>query len=202
MTDATGVSQPQPTSEVLDDDDTLEKETHVKPWIAAAAIALGLGVAAPAAATPPLRDVFDVEGSFPDDALSEACGVPVEIGITGTFSITVFRDRDGQTIREIDTQPGTKLTYSSGDASIAFPFSGVLHADYTDGAVVGSTATIALTGNVGPFGDLPGPGSGRLVLSAVVVETEDGFVFTRFTGLRSASGNFTGQADRICAALT
>jgi hypothetical protein len=36
----------------------------------------------------------------------------------------------------------------------------------------------------------------------VIVETEDGFVFTRFTGLLHESGNFTGQADRICAALS
>jgi hypothetical protein len=34
-----------------------------------------------------------------------------------------------------------------------------------------------------------------------VVDVEDGFVFTRFTELVSASGNFTCQTQRICAAL-
>lgn len=151
-----------------------------------------------AAAAPPLRDRFPVEGTFDDPALTAACGVPATITFTGTFAITVFSDRSGQTVREIDTQPGARLTYASASGSIAVPFSGVLHAQYTDGAVVGSPATIQLTGNV-----LNGTvGNGRLAFSAVVVETEDGFVFTRFTDLLTQSGNFTGEVERICAALT
>jgi hypothetical protein len=173
----------------------------VRRSIAATVAAAALATAPIAGAAAPLRDRFPVEGTFPDAALSETCGVPVTIGVKGTFAITVFTDRAGRTVREIDTQPGTKLTYSSATGSITFPFSGVLHAEYVPGAAVGSTATIVMTGNNGAFGDLPGPGSGRLVLSAEVVETEDGFVFTRFTGLQHESGNFTGQAARICAAL-
>jgi hypothetical protein len=145
----------------------------------------------------PLQDRFAVEATFDDPDVSAACGVPVTVEFTGTFAIRVFTDRNGQTVREIDTQPGTKLTYASATGSIAVPFSGVLHAQYTDGAIVGSTATIRLTGNV-----FPGPGSGRQVFSAVVVETEDGFVFTHMTSLLSQSGNFTGEVQRICDAVT
>jgi hypothetical protein len=162
-----------------------------------AVIPVLLLAASSAAAAPPLQDRFPVEGTFDDPALTAACGVPVTIGFTGTFAIKVFRDGSGQTVREIDTQPGATLTYTSASGSIAVPFSGVLHAEYTEGAVVGSPATIQLTGNV-----LNGtPGNGRLVLSAVVVDTGDGFVFTRFVDLLTQSGNFTGEVQRICSAL-
>jgi hypothetical protein len=168
-----------------------------------AAVVLGsLVLTSAATAAPPVRDRFPVEGEFALDGLSAACGVPADVAITGTFSITVFRDRNGVTVREVDTQPGTKLTYVSEFGEISVPFSGVLHTTYPEGAVVGAPATLVMTGNTGPFSDLVPMGSGRVVLDGVVVETDGPFAFTRFTQLLSASGNFSTQIDRVCGALS
>jgi len=167
----------------------------------AAAVAGGLLLTSTASAGPPQRDRFAVEGQFDVDPISQTCGFPVSVAIEGTFSILVFRDNDGAVTHEIDTQPGTMLTYSTEAGSISFPFSGVLHASYPDGAVVGAPAILKVTGNSGPFAELVPLGSGRVVLAGTVAEVADGIPFTSFTSLISASGNFTGQADRICAAL-
>src|SRR4051794_39066263 len=105
-------------------------------------------------------------------------------------------------VREIDTQPGTKLTYISDFGQISVPFSGVLHTTYPDGGVVGAPARLVMTGNTGPFSDLVPMGSGRVVLDGVVADTDGPFVFTRFTRLVSASGNFRTQIDRVCGALS
>ena len=167
----------------------------------AAALIGSLALTSAATAAPPIRDRFPVEGEFVLDGISEACGFPVTVSIEGTFSIAVFVDRDGVTTREIDTQPGTLLTYSTASGEITVPFSGVLHTTYPEGAVIGAPAELVLTGNTGPFGDLVPIGSGRVVFAGYVEDTDGPFAFTRFTDLLSASGNFTTQIDRICGAL-
>ena len=96
-----------------------------------------------------------------------------------------------------------KLTYSNDSGeSISFPGAGVLHTDYASGVTPGSPVTLVFTGNTGPFTGFAGPGTGRLVLAGDVVEVVDGFPFTEFTELISATGNFSTQTARICAALT
>ncbi len=167
--------------------------------IAAAALCSVLPAAASAAA-PPLTDRFPVEAEFDYAPLSDACGFPVTIAFEGTFAIKVFSGRDG-TVREIDTQPSTKVTFSSASGELSNPFSAVLHTTYPQGAVIGAPARLVLTGN--SFGIPPflGAGTGRVVLAGVVVDVEDGFPRTRFTELISATGNVTGGNERICAAL-
>ena len=150
---------------------------------------------------PPIRERVPVEGEFVLDGISDACGFPVTVAITGTFSVTVFVNHDGATVREIDTQPGTSLTYSAGSGEISIPFSGVLHTAYPEGALTGAPAKLVLTGNTGPFGDMVPTGSGRLVFAGYVEQTDGPFAFTRFTQLLRASGNFTTQINRICSAL-
>ncbi|HYZ27436.1 MAG TPA: hypothetical protein VE570_00150 [Thermoleophilaceae bacterium] len=170
--------------------------------VIATMLAGSLALAGPAMSSQPLRDRFPVAVEFESTALSDACGTPVTVAIDGTFDIKVFHDHSGATVREIDTQPGTLLTYRSATGEITVPFSGVLHTEYFAGVEPGAPVRLVMTGNSGPFAELFDAGSGRLVLDGVVVFVEDGFVFTRFTELRSASGNFTGQVARICAALT
>ena len=126
----------------------------------------------------------------------------MSVAIEGTFSIIVHVDGAGQAVSEIDTQPGTQLTYRSESGEITFPFSGVLHSYYPEGAVDrGAPALLVVTGSSGPFGTLVPLGSGRVVLDGTVADVQDGFPLTRFTSVISTSGNFTGQAERICAAL-
>lgn len=168
--------------------------------VASAALAFA-GVAAAGA---PLRATFTFDNiTFQDPFLSEACGTNVYITLNGTIKATLFVDKDGKISREIDTQPGLHLKYSNdaGD-SISFPWALISHTSYS-GTTVGSPATITLTGNVGSFTGLVGPGNGRLVLSGTVVFVdENGVPITAFTEVVSMSGNFTGETAKICAALS
>ena len=165
-----------------------------------AAVALGALLPVTAAAAPPVADRFPVDGEFDSAPLSDACGVPVTIGFAGTFAIRVF-SAPGGVVREIDTQPGTKVTFRSDAGAISMPFSGVLHTTYPEGAVVGAPAHLVLTGR--SFGTDPfvGAGRGRLVFEGFVAAVEDGFPLTRFTELSSISGEFVRDTDRICAVL-
>jgi hypothetical protein len=177
----------------------------MRGWITAGltCMVLTFGVAA-AAGDVPIKDSFPVDTEpFQLDDLTVACGVPVMVEIHGTFSIKGFI-KDQTVVREIDTQPGTKLTYTTeGGGSITIPFSGALHATYPEGAVIGAPAIVTLTGNTGPFNTEIGPGSGRLVFDETIEDiTEDGIPLVRLTTPVAIQGNFSRQTARICAALT
>ena len=173
----------------------------MRTFLLAAAVIGSLALTSVATAAPPVRTSFPVEGEFVFDDISEACGFPVTVSIEGTFSVALFVDRDGVATREIDTQPGTLLTYSSASGEVTIPFSGVLHTTYPEGGAIGAPAELVLTGNTGPFGALVPLGSGRVVFAGYVEDTDGPFPLTRFTDVLSASGNFTTQLDRICSAL-
>lgn len=170
--------------------------------LAFAAVAL-LGAGA-ATSTPPIHSTASfVDVQFPDPVLSAACGTTVYITLDGTIKGTLFRDQSGNFVKEIDTQPGLRLTYSNdaGD-SIDFPWSLVSHTDYSNGADVGDPVTVTLTGNVGSFTGIVGPGNGRIVLDGFVFAILDnGVPLTAFTDLVSISGNFREQTAAICGAL-
>ena len=174
----------------------------MRRWNARLAAGLALCCAFPAvaAAAPPLQDRFDVDAVFDYPPMSDACGFPVTLGFEGTFAIKVF-SAPGGVLREIDTQPRTKVTFASEWGELSLPFSGVLHTTYPEGAVVGAPARLVMSGRTFGIDDFVGPGRGRAVLEGVVVDVEDGFPFTRFTELVSASGNYAGDTDRVCAAL-
>lgn len=169
-----------------------------------AAIPLAVATAPAALANQPVRVSEPVDASFEIDSLSDACGVPVTVTITGTLAVTALTDRNGTFIGEIDTQPGTKLTFSTdAGGSITIPFSGVLHATYPEGPTIGAPVHAMLTGNTGPFLDAIGPGSGLLIFDTVVADlTDEGIPLFRLDGLSEpARGDFS-QTARICSALT
>jgi hypothetical protein len=163
------------------------------------AVALCAVLPAVAAAAPPMQDRFPVEAEFDYGPLSDACGVPVTIAFNGTFAVKVFSGPGG-VVREIDTQPSTKVTFTSESGAVVFPFSAVLHATYPQGAVIGAPARLVLTGSSFGVPGFLGPSTGRVVLAGTVVDVEDGFPFTRFTELISATGKVTGD-EEVCAAL-
>jgi hypothetical protein len=173
---------------------------HCLATLAAAAVTLLVPAAAHGAR--PLQDRFPVDAVFEDAALSDACGFPVTIGFEGTFAITVFINRDGS-VRELDTQPGTKLIFTGPGGRYVAPFSASLHTTYPQGALVGAPAILTYTGNNALGIDaFVGPGTGRAELTGIVVAVEDGFPLTRFTELVTTSGHCDPDATaRICAAL-
>jgi hypothetical protein len=169
--------------------------------VAIGAVALAcLGVAS---ANAPIRSTFLLDGvTFSDAVLSASCGFTVNLTLNGTIKATLFLDANGNVVREVDTQPSGTLTYSSAaGGSISFPWSIISHTDYSAGTAIGSPVTITLTGNIGSFTGIVGPGTGRLVLTGEVVGVFGGAPLTAFTGLVSMSGNFTGETSKICAAL-
>jgi hypothetical protein len=177
--------------------------SHTRPWRLfplATLVALGALLPPGAAAVAPIHDRFPVEGEFDWQPLTDACGFPVTAAFEGTFDFKLFTKRDGSA-REIDTQPGTKVTFSSASGAVTMPFSATLHVSYPEGTDIGAPAIATLTGR--SLGQPPasGPGRGRLVMTGTVEDTEDGIPLTRFTELVSASGNFVDAADGICAAL-
>jgi hypothetical protein len=168
----------------------------MRSWIPLLVLVVAGALYAPnAGAAAPLRDRFDVDVTFPAEDLTAACGVPITVRFEGRFSIQISGNR------EIDTQPGTKLTYANAaGATIRFPFSVTLHATYPQGIVVGAPVIVTITGNGGGFAG-EGAGTGRLVYDAVVEEVDDGFGFFRFTDLISQTGSFGPQTEKICSAL-
>jgi hypothetical protein len=126
-------------------------------------------VASAAPATPPSRFTFTFDETFPS-FLSLVCGFPVFVHIEGTATATLFFDRSGTLIREIDTQPGFKVTFfaPSTGKSFTFPSGGAFVQDYSNGTAIGSPVIATVTGLLNGTGSTP-PDAGRLVLNAVIV---------------------------------
>ena len=161
---------------------------------------------ASAQATPPSHFSEPVNFSFPLDYYTNLCGLPVFQSLVGTLNTTLRYDRSGSIVSEVDTQPGTTLTFSSPTSgkSFSWPFANILRTDYTNGGALGSEAT-----SYGSGLDIKAPGvsadAHRVVLGAVVVDTTPfGVPIVAFTGVISVKGHTTDPDAvdaAICAAL-
>jgi hypothetical protein len=148
----------------------------------------------------------DISDSF---VVSGTCSFDFTITISGTATITLWMNSDGQVVRELDTVPGGTITYTSANGSFGFPANLVSHSDYGSGAVLGGSAEVALTGL---FGHVPGylqSDAGQLVGSAEVVGFADvdgaEVPQTQFTDFSKSVGhsNSNDAIDAaICAALS
>ncbi len=93
-----------------------------------------------------------VSDSFVAPFLSDACGVPVAIELSGVARITLERSTAGLVVREHDVLTSFTATFSSplelGGTGFSFTTRspGVATFDYGNGATIGSTAEITLTG--------------------------------------------------------
>ena len=147
-----------------------------------------------------------VDFTFPLADLSAVCGFPVEQSLTGTLKTTLRYDRSGRLVTELDTQPGTIITFSSpaSGKSFSFPFSALLRTEYTNGGAIGSPATSYGSGLSLKVPGLPSD-AGRIVFDAVVVAiTPGGIPIVAFTGVISANGHTNDGAAvdaAICRAL-
>jgi hypothetical protein len=117
---------------------------------AAAVAATGAGAAPPEHLRVPIQDTFFAP------FMSGACGVPVTITIEGTANVTLQRNDAGLVIREHDVLSSFTAVFESptdlGGTGRSFMnrSPGVATFDYGDGAAIGSTAVITLTGLAGP----------------------------------------------------
>ena len=174
-----------------------------------ALLALGGGTlaAAPAWATPPQHfHHLPLNFSDRDDVLSDACGFDVFQVFAGLIDVTLFYDRGGTLVREIDTFPTTTFSFTapSTGKSIGSGVGGSIKTDYTGGGAVGTAAVVHFTGLQLRLG----PGvmfTGREVFDAVVVDhSPEGVPGLELTNLISQSGNFfSGDfTGVVCAALS
>jgi hypothetical protein len=93
--------------------------TSRRSTVLAASLFLGVaGVAFPAAAAPPTIEREDFEDSFPDEFLSEQCGVEVVTSLVGRRTTRTW-DRQGSSPQEITTI-NVSFTATAGDNSYRF----------------------------------------------------------------------------------
>jgi hypothetical protein len=173
-----------------------------------ALLALGGGMlgATPAWATAPTHFHLQLNVSFRDDALSDACGFDVFDVLAGNIDVTLFYDQSGTLIREIDTSPSLTFSFAapSTGKSIGSRSPAVLITDYASGGALGTAAVASLTG----LSQRLAPGvmfTGNQVFDAVVVDhSPEGVPIIEFTNMISQSGNFfSGDlAGVVCPALS
>lgn len=156
---------------------------------------------APAQAAPPSHFSEPINLTYPEDYLTDLCGFPVFFSLVGTFETTLQYNRSGA-VSEIDTQPGTTLSFTAPTTgkSFSFPFASALHTDYPNGTKLGSEAIVSGSGL-----SLKVPGisaqAGTVVYSAVVVDkTSHGVPIVAFTGVISWVGH-ENDPDAVDAAF-
>jgi hypothetical protein len=170
------------------------------------AVGAVLAVAPTVQAGGPLTVHQDLSDSF---VISGVCSFDYTITISGDATIKLWLNSAGLVVRELDTVPGGKITYTSANGSFSFPANLVAHSDYGSGAVVGGSADVSLTGL---FGHVPGhlqSDAGQLVGSAEVIgfATVEGAQVpqTVFTDISKQVGHSNSNEDidaAICAALS
>ena len=112
--------------------------------------ATGAGAAAPEHHRIPVKDTFFAP------FMSDACGVPVTITIEGTANVLLQRNDAGLIVREHDVLSSFTALFESptelGGTGRSFTnrSPGVATFDYGDGAMIGSTVVVTLTGLAGP----------------------------------------------------
>jgi hypothetical protein len=170
--------------------------------IAAATLAVGPG----AAAAPPDKVSFPVDVSYPVDELAEFCGFDVWFSMVGTFKGTLFRDRTGTVVGEFDSQPNTRITFSSPTTgeSFSYMFSTTFHSSYPEGLDPGDRVVSSVTGFLEKVPGLPASAGHVLFPDGEVVFVEDGVPYVNYgdpAWERGHRNDFDSTDAAICAAL-
>lgn len=171
--------------------------------IAAATLTVGRG----ASAAPPDKVSFPVDISYPLDDLSEVCGFDVWFSMVGTFKGTLTRDRTGTIVGEFDSQPNTRITFSSPTSgkSFSYMFSTTFHSSYPEGLDPGDLVVSSVTGFLEKVPGLPASAGSALFPDGEVLFVDDGIPYVDYgeptweRGHRNTDGDAIDAA--ICAAL-
>jgi hypothetical protein len=158
-----------------------------------------------------LQNAIDINVSFESQLLSEQCGFPVTVTVSGFVDVTLFYNDAGLVVRHIENTPAATATFSSPYGSFSFPEASTGIYTYPGGATLGSTANFALTGLL-RFGLVPGFGVSNagidIVANAVVVGfTPEGIPIVDFTDATTFISHGNRNSDEeifsaICAALS
>ena len=179
---------------------------HLAMVLALAVVALVTTAAASSAQRVVQIKGVDAGFSFENEFFSDVCGFEVTGTVSGTANITLFLDGSGSIVRETDTFPGARVTFSGNGNSFSFPgaFSMTFKTVYPEGATLGAPATVTVTGL---FGHVKGIGAdaGQDVLTATVVDFSpegvpivDNLELVRSHGNRESGDDV---AEAVCAVL-
>ena len=140
--------------------------------------------------------------SVVDEFFSDACGYDVTFTVTGTGSATLVYNDAGLVIREVDTEPAARITFSGNGNSFSYQSNTILVTSYPEGAFIGAPATAIATGF---YGKAPGstPNAGPdIVLAHVIDFTAEGLPLIEFDELIAAHGPRPADfVEATCAAL-
>ncbi len=168
---------------------------------------LTVALAAPAAAARPEMFTESINETFPDEFLSEECGFPVSVTLSGTDRVRIWRDADGNPTRELVTI-NIHGTISAGAGTLSFVDAGMDKATFLPGGGV----RVEIHGNLGMVvakGKGPVLGAaGRIAFTDIPVLDEegnpvldeDGHPISEFT-LLADSGIRPFDIEAVCAAL-
>lgn len=157
-----------------------------------------------------LQNAIDISTSFQSPLLSEACGFPVTVTLSGALDETLIYNEAGLVVRQIENTPAATATFSSPYGSFSFPEAATSVYTYPGGATLGSTANFHSSGLL-QFGLVPGFGVSNagidIVANAVVVGfTPEGIPIVDFTdAMIVIHGNRNSDEEifsAICAALS
>jgi hypothetical protein len=170
--------------------------------IAASTLAVGRGAAAAA----PAKVSFPVDISYEIGELSELCGVDVWFSMVGTFKGTLFRDRTGTVVGEFDSQPNTRITFSSPTTgkSLSYMFSTTFHSSYPEGLDPGDLVVSSATGFLEKVPGLPASAGRTLFSDGEGLFVEDGVPYVNYgepTWERGHHNDFQSTDAAVCAAL-
>jgi hypothetical protein len=157
---------------------------------------------APASAFQPIFFSASIDRTIASPFYSAACGFEVDITTTGIVK-GVALDAGGSVIREIDTQPGARITFSSPatGGSFSFPWAATYTYRYVEGTDPGDHAIVTANGLAGK---VPGIGADAGVITfanAVVlfVDPSSGFPIVDFGAPTGFSGHANEPITQIAA---
>lgn len=140
--------------------------------------------------------------AFLDPFLTPLCGYDVTFTLTGTASVTLSYNDAGLIIREVDTEPAARITFSGNGNSFSYPSSSqILVTSYPEGATIGAPAQTIETGM---FQKAPGsiPNAGPdVLLGHVVGFTAEGVPLVEYDETLASHGPRPDFAAAVCAAL-
>ena len=141
--------------------------------------------------------------SVVDDYLSGVCGYDVTFTLTGTASASLVYNDAGLVIREVDTAPAARHTFSGNGNSFSYASSSqIVVTSYPEGASLGAPVELIATGFYGKVpGSIPNAGP-DVLLGHVISFLADGIPMVEIDDLLASHGprpaDFAGE---ICGAL-
>ena len=180
----------------------------VTRWLARAVVpgALALAMTAPVAAAQAQHIRIEIDETFQDPFLSDACGTPVFVTNQASVLVTLVFNRSGLLVQEISPAGGGVATVSAPETGNAVSWSfNTTHVDYGAGAETGSAFTMRITGLAGHVPGHIESDAGQLLVAGVVAGFDEEdlpiLVFTDLIWVRGNAENPGDVVDAMCAAL-